>query len=126
MPNLVDKSQESLVFQRQEDAHYRVMQALERNPDLTQRELSKELGVSLGKLNYCLKALIDKGWVKVENFSHSKNKMNYAYLLTPKGISEKARMTQGFLSRKIKEYEALRAEINLLKTEILHLLPSNL
>ena len=119
MPNLVDKSQESLVFQRQEDAHYRVMKALERNPDLTQRELSKELGVSLGKLNYCLKALIDKGWVKVENFSHSKNKMNYAYLLTPKGISEKARMTQGFLNRKIEEYEALRAEINLLKDELL-------
>lgn len=119
MPNLVNKSKESLVFQRQEDAHYRVMKALERNPDLTQRELSKVLGVSLGKLNYCLKALIDKGWVKVGNFSHSKNKMNYAYLLTPKGISEKARMTQGFLNRKIEEYEALRAEINLLKNEIL-------
>ncbi len=115
----MNKSQESLVFQRQEDAHYRVMQALERNPDLTQRELSKELGVSLGKLNYCLKALIDKGWVKVGNFSRSKNKMNYAYLLTPKGISEKARMTQGFLNRKIEEYEALRAEINLLKSELL-------
>lgn len=119
MQNLLNKSKDSIAFQRQEDAHYRVMQALTRNPDLTQRELSKELGVSLGKLNYCLKALIDKGWVKVGNFSHSKNKMNYAYLLTPKGISEKARMTQGFLHRKIQEYEALRAEINLLKNEIL-------
>ena len=118
MPNLANKSQGSLVLLRQEDAHYRVMRALERNPDLTQRELSKELGVSLGKLNYCLKALIDKGWVKVGNFSHSKNKMNYAYLLTPKGISVKACMTQGFLKRKIVEYEALRAEINLLKSEI--------
>ncbi len=75
--------------------------------------------VGIGKLNYCLKALIDKGWVKVGNFSHSKNKMNYAYLLTPKGISEKARMTQGFLYRKIEEYEALRKEIDLLKNEIL-------
>ncbi len=120
MPNLIQKVEQSVTVQRQEDAHYRVMQALERNPDLTQRELSKELGVSLGKLNYCLKALIDKGWVKVGNFSHSKNKMNYAYLLTPKGISEKARMTQGFLYRKIEEYEALRKEIDLLKNEILH------
>lgn len=118
MAKNLHKTEYSIVAQRKEDAHYRVMQALQKNPELTQRELSQVLGVSLGKLNYCLKALIQKGWIKIGNFSHSDKKMNYAYLLTPKGVSEKARMTQGFLHRKIAEYEALQEEIKMLQKEI--------
>ena len=108
----------NLVKQRERDAHYKVMHILQKNSQLTQRELSRELGLSLGKLNYCLKSLVDKGWVKIENFTHSKNKQRYIYLVTPQGIFEKARMTREFLNRKIKEYEALRLEIDLLKNEL--------
>ena len=95
------------------------MQILQSNPKMTQRELSDQLGISLGKLNYCLKALIEKGWIKVGNFTYSKNKSKYIYLLTPKGILNKARMTQSFLLRKISEYESLRQEINALQVELL-------
>ncbi len=102
---------------QQEDAYYRVMRTLQDNPDLTQRELAKVLGISLGGLNYCLKALMDKGWVKMQNFGHSKNKFGYVYLLTPHGAAEKARLTQRFLTRKLAEYEALKAEIEVLKQE---------
>jgi EPS-associated MarR family transcriptional regulator len=102
----------------QEDAYYRVMRTLQDNPDLTQRELAKALGISLGALNYCLKALMDKGWVKMQNFSQSKNKFGYVYLLTPHGAAEKAQLTQRFLARKLSEYEALRAEIEALKDEV--------
>jgi EPS-associated MarR family transcriptional regulator len=105
--------------QRQLDAHYQVMHILQKNPHYNQRELSRELGLSLGKLNYCIKALVNKGWIKIDNFSQSKTKLGYVYLLTPQGISEKARMTKDFLQRKINEYEALRAEIDLLKSELL-------
>jgi EPS-associated MarR family transcriptional regulator len=114
----MDNSTYTLKKQRQLDAHYLVMHILQKNPHLTQRELSRELGLSLGKLNYCLKALANKGWIKIGNFKQSKTKIRYVYLVTPQGISEKAHMTKEFLSRKIKEYEALRAEIDLLKTEI--------
>lgn len=103
--------------QIQEDTYFRVMRLLEANPDLTQRELAKELGVSVGGLNYCLKALIQKGWVKVNNFSQSKNKFGYVYLLTPTGIAEKAALTARFLERKLCEYEALRREIDILASE---------
>ena len=102
----------------QEDAYYRVMRTLQDNPDLTQRELAQVLGISLGALNYCLKALMDKGWVKMQNFSQSKNKFGYVYLLTPHGAAEKAQLTQRFLARKLSEYEALRAEIAALKGEV--------
>jgi EPS-associated MarR family transcriptional regulator len=102
----------------QEDAYYRVMRTLQDNPDLTQRELAKALGISLGALNYCLKALMDKGWVKMQNFSQSKNKFGYVYLLTPHGAAEKAQLTQRFLARKLAEYEALRAEIEALRDEV--------
>ena len=101
----------------QEDTYFRVLRILQSNPDLTQREISQLLGVSTSGLNYCLNALIDKGWVKVHNFSESKNKFGYVYLLTPIGIAEKAALTGRFLQRKILEYEALRAEIESLSGE---------
>ncbi len=98
----------------QEDTYFRVMQLLEVNPDLTQRQLAEALGVSVGGLNYCLKALIQKGFVKVNNFRRSKNKFGYVYLLTPAGAGEKARLTAGFLQRKMREYEVIKAEIEAL------------
>ena len=115
MQNLKD----TLTKQRQRDEHYQVIRILQKNPHLTQRELSRELGLSLGKLNYCLKALVNKGWIKIGNFTQSKTKYRYVYLVTPKGIAEKARMTKEFLSRKIKEYDDLREEIDILKNEVL-------
>ena len=93
------------------------MRLLQANPDLTQRELAQELGVSVGGLNYCLKALIDKGWVKMQNFNQSKNKFGYVYILTPTGMAEKAALTSRFLKRKMSEYEALKAEIDALQSE---------
>ena len=97
------------------EMQFRVMRALERNPTLTQRDLARVLGVSLGGVNYCIKALIDKGAVKVENFRASDSKLRYAYVLTPDGLAEKARMTGRFLQRKMREYEALKAEIESLR-----------
>ena len=97
--------------QIQEDTYFRVMRILQENPDLTQRELAEKLGVSVGGLNYCLKALMDKGWVKMQNFQNSKNKFKYVYLLTPQGIAEKVTLTSRFLERKTQEYENLKAEI---------------
>lgn len=97
--------------QIQEDTYFRVMRILQDNPDLTQRELAEKLGVSVGGLNYCLKALMDKGWVKMQNFQNSKNKFKYVYLLTPQGIAEKVALTSRFLERKMQEYEILKAEI---------------
>ena len=91
---------------------------LQDNPDLTQRNIAERLGVSTSGMNYCLNALIDKGWVKVQNFSKSKNKFGYIYLLTPEGIAEKSQMTSQFLARKMDEYKALKAEINSLKQDV--------
>lgn len=102
----------------QEDTNYRVMRLLEENPDLTQRELAEKLGVSVGGLNYCLKALTEKGLVKMQNFANSKNKFGYVYVLTPRGISEKAKLTGTFLKRKMNEYQALKAEIETLQREV--------
>jgi EPS-associated MarR family transcriptional regulator len=96
----------------QEDTYFRVLRMLQENPDLTQRDIAERLGVSSSGLNYCLNALIDKGWVKVQNFSQSKNKFGYIYVLTPQGIAEKITLTSRFLKRKQAEYEALRVEIN--------------
>ncbi len=93
------------------------MRLLEANPDLTQRQLADALGVSVGGLNYCLKALIQKGFVKVNNFRQSHNKFGYVYLLTSAGASEKARLTASFLQRKMQEYEAIKAEIEALTKE---------
>jgi len=100
-----------------QDIRLDLLRKLESNPQLTQRELSIEMGVSLGKVNYCIKKLTEKGWVKLTNFSHNQNKMGYAYLLTPSGIEEKSRLTFSFLKRKIVEYEILKKEINELQLE---------
>jgi EPS-associated MarR family transcriptional regulator len=100
------------------EVRFRVMRAIEQNPNISQRGLARDLGVSLGGVNYCIKALIDKGAVKVENFRASDNKVRYAYVLTPDGIRERARMTGRFLQRKMREYEALKAEIDGLQKEM--------
>jgi len=102
----------------QEDTNFRLMKLLHDNPRLSQREMAKALGLSFGGINYCLNALIEKGLVKIYNFSQNENKFGYAYLLTPSGISEKAMLTGSFLKRKLQEYEALKAEIKALKMEI--------
>ena len=101
----------------QEDTHFRVLRLLQENPDLTQRELAERLGISVGGLNYCLKAMIERGLVKMRNFAQSKNKFGYVYVLTPSGIAEKAAITHRFLQRKMEEYEALKTEIQVLKEE---------
>ncbi|QDC47530.1 MarR family EPS-associated transcriptional regulator [Candidatus Methylopumilus universalis] len=93
------------------DMHFRALHLLEKEPGLTQRELAQKLGISLGGVNYCLKALIDIGHIKVGTFSKNPNKSVYLYLLTPKGIAEKAKLTAGFLKRKMMEYQALKKEI---------------
>jgi EPS-associated MarR family transcriptional regulator len=100
-----------------QDIRLDLLRKLESNPHCTQRELSREMGVSLGKVNYCMKKLTEKGWVKLTNFSHNPNKMGYAYFLTPGGIEEKSKLTFSFLKRKIVEYEILKKEINALKLE---------
>lgn len=97
--------------------HYGLLKTLEDNPSLSQRDLAKRLGISLGKVNFCLNALVAKGCLKVNNFRNSNNKLAYSYLLTPQGIEEKARMTVAFLKYKTQEYERLRAEIEDLKRE---------
>jgi EPS-associated MarR family transcriptional regulator len=102
----------------QEDTSFRVMRLLEENPDLTQRELAEKLGISVGGLNYCLKALMEKGLVKMRNFAHSKNKFGYVYTLTPSGMREKAAITHRFLRRKMEEYDSLKAEIDSLKQDL--------
>ena len=107
--------------QLQEDTYFRVLRMLQDNPDLTQREIAQALGLSTSGLNYCLKALIDKGWVKVQNFSQSKNKFGYIYVLTPLGISQKMALAASFLMRKMKEYEALKTEIDDVRGELVAL-----
>ena len=99
------------------DIHLDLLRKLESNPEYTQRELSKEMGVSLGKVNYCMKKLVEKGWVKLMNFSHNPNKVGYIYLLTPQGIEEKTKLTFKFLKIKMKEYEILKKEISILKQD---------
>ena len=100
------------------ETHYKVLKLIESRPEISQRDLAKELGISLGKTNYCLKALIDKGWVKANNFKNSNNKLAYFYVLTPTGLEQKAIITRNFLQRKMQEYEALKQEIEQLKQEI--------
>ena len=98
-----------------QQSKYQLLKSLEQDSNLTQRQLSKELGISLGKVNYCLQSLIQKGFVKINNFKNSKNKIQYSYLLTPKGIEEKTKLTIEFLKAKTKEYEALRKEVEKIK-----------
>ena len=106
---------ETFIYQ---EAHLRMLRLLETNPKMKQRELAAAAGVSLGKTNYCINALLEKGLIKVQNFKSNKRKLDYVYLLTPAGISEKAILTQRFLKRKIEEYELLKVEIELLEKEI--------
>ena len=91
--------------------HFNVLRKINSKPQSTQRELAEELGFSLGKLNYCLKALMKKGLVKMDNFEKNPNKINYIYILTPKGISEKTKLTLNFMKRMMKEYDTLKKEI---------------
>ncbi len=95
-----------------------IMRILEHDPEISQRELAKKLGASLGATNFCLRALAEKGWIKFVNFSNSSNKKGYLYLLTPSGLNEKAKLTLRFLKRKIEEYNHLHREIDLLRNEI--------
>ena len=103
---------------KNQETHLKVLRHLEDNPSVTQRELADTLGISLGKTNYCIKALINKGLIKAKNFKNSANKRAYLYILTPKGIETKTRISVKFLQRKIQEYEALSQEIEQLKTEL--------
>jgi len=100
-----------------DETRYQILKLLQSDPHVSQREIAHQLGVSLGKANYCLRALVEKGWIKARNFSHSRNKKAYAYFLTPAGIEEKARVTVRFLSYKMDEYEALSREIEELREE---------
>ncbi len=100
-----------------DEDRYRILKRLEDDPEASQRALAEELGISLGKVNYCLNALIERGLLKVNNFRTSDNKRAYMYYLTPKGIKEKARFTVRFLQRKVAQYESLKSEIEQLKRE---------
>jgi EPS-associated MarR family transcriptional regulator len=100
------------------ELQFRVLRLLEVNPHLTQRELSKSLGVSLGGVNYCLNALVAKGSIKIQNFKNNKNKCVYAYLLTPQGLAEKTALTGAFLKRKMQEYQSLKEEVEALSNEV--------
>ncbi len=98
------------------DVHFKVLHAIQENPTISQRELSKDVGVSLGKVNYCLKALVLKGLVKVHNFKKNSNKKAYLYSLTPKGLLEKIQLTSVFLNKKMEEFDRLKCEIEKIKS----------
>ena len=100
------------------EIRYRLLKFVEEHPEATQRELARELGISVGKANYCLRALIEKGWVKARNFRNSKKKSAYAYILTPRGIEEKINVTHAFLNRMVAEYDLMRQEIDRLVAEL--------
>ena len=100
------------------DIHFKVLHILEENPHITQRDLAEKLGISLGAVNFCLKALIGIGHIKINNFKKNSNKSAYLYLLTPSGLAQKAMLTASFLRRKIYEYEALKAEIDSIRSKM--------
>ncbi|WPZ27573.1 MarR family EPS-associated transcriptional regulator (plasmid) [Sulfitobacter pontiacus] len=102
----------------QEDTSFRVLRLLQENPEMSQRELAQVAGVSVGGIHYVLNALVEKGLVKLGNFTSSQDKRRYAYVLTPKGIARKAALTRAFLARKMEEYEALKFEIDQLSSEL--------
>jgi len=101
-----------------QETHYKLLSYLDDHPDVTQRELAEQLGVSLGKVNYCLKALMGRGLIKARNFKNSDHKRAYLYVLTPAGIENKAKITVGFLQRKLDEFEQLKNEIKELRQEV--------
>jgi EPS-associated MarR family transcriptional regulator len=100
-----------------EEDRFRLFKLIEANPRLSQRDLARALGISIGKVNYCINAFVTRGWVKASNFKNSKNKAAYMYLLTPRGFEEKARVTMRFLQARIREYESLKHEIDALRAE---------
>lgn len=108
------------VAQQREDVHFRVLRLLENRPEASQREIAEELGVSLGAINFCVKALIDKGHIKLANFRASKNKLGYVYVLTPEGIAHRTQLAAGFIRRKVAEFEAIQAELEQLRGEFVH------
>jgi EPS-associated MarR family transcriptional regulator len=118
MNDTVKNSDSPLNTGARDELRLRVLRALEVNPELSQRQLAAELGVSLGGVNYALKALVERGFVKADNFRKSGNKVAYLYVLTPQGAAEKASLATAFLGRKLEEYEVLREEIESLKGEI--------
>ena len=118
MNDLLENNHSSLTTGARDELRLRVLRALEANSELSQRELAAELGVSLGGVNYALKALVERGFVKAENFRKSGNKVAYLYVLTPQGVAEKASLATAFLARKLEEYEVLRQEIESLKGEV--------
>ncbi len=101
-----------------DETRYRLLKLLENNPEMSQRQLAKSLDISLGKLNYCLKGIMEKGWVKAQNFKNSRNKLAYAYVLTPAGIEERAKVAMQFLKIRLREYEELELEIEELRKEV--------
>ncbi len=101
-----------------DETRYRILTLLAARPEASQRDLARELNVSVGKINYCLRALVEKGLLKINNFRRAKNKLSYAYVLTPKGIEEKVEVTYRFLRRKIEEHDALSQEIEKLRSEV--------
>ena len=101
-----------------EETSYMLFKLIEDNPCISQRELAKAMGISLGKTNYCLKGLMDKGWLKARNFKNSNNKIAYAYVLTPKGLREKIKITARYLKRRVSEFESLKSEIEKLRQEV--------
>lgn len=98
-------------------ARYRVLKLIQQHPDMSQRELARALGISLGKANYCLRALVERGFVKVRNFKNAENRRGYVYYLTQRGMEEKARVTMEFIRRKLNEFEALKVELERLKAD---------
>jgi EPS-associated MarR family transcriptional regulator len=108
-----------------QEIQFEVLRRLQRTPDVTQRALAKELGISLGSINFCFQALVEKGWVKMQNFRQSNDKLRYAYLLTPAGLAEKTKLTVLFLNRKIGEYETLQREIDGLRGEVDSICPES-
>lgn len=102
-----------------DEVHYKLMRLLEANPELSQRDVARELGISLGKVNFCLRALVQKGLIKAKRFKNSQNKVAYMYLLTPRGIEEKTKLTMWFLRSKTREYKALRDEIEQMRREVI-------
>jgi EPS-associated MarR family transcriptional regulator len=101
-----------------DEVRYNLLKLIEANPTMSQREVARQLGLSLGKVNYCLKSLIEKGWIKASNFKNSKNKVAYMYFLTRRGLQEKAKVTARFLQMKVREYEELRVDIERIREEV--------
>ena len=118
MKDVIQDSAQGAETGARDELRLRVLRALEANPELTQRQLAAELGVSLGGVNYALKALMERGFVKADNFRKSGNKVAYLYVLTPRGVAEKASLATAFLGRKLAEYEVLKQEIEALKGEV--------